>query len=137
MLYCMLLVHFRQSLFLCPSKFFLSPFISLLHSTLFLPLSPSLPSSLMLHSSQDYLLRTDGPVTLSDIIKIEGRSLTAHHHQQQPPETEATHIHDEGSTSKVARQESKLVLLSTSSSTDLTQGAAPLRGIPVRVKACT
>ena len=102
------------------------------------PFPPHLPPSsccclpLSLHTPQEYLLRTEGPVALSDIMNIKGHSLTSHPPVLSPA-TEATHSHAKDSAPSAVGQEGKLVLLSTSSSTELTQGFAHLGGVEVRM----
>ena len=110
----------------------------------FLPsslLSPSLPlsyvpSPFMPHTSQEYLLHTEGPVTLSDIMNIEGHALSSHQPVPVPPVTDTTHSHAKDTSPRDVGQEGKLVLLSTSSSTELTQGSTTLGGIAVRMEHC-
>lgn len=69
-------------------------------------------------------------------MNIEGRTLSTHQPASVPPLTDTTHSHPKDSTPRDVEQEGKLVLLSTSSSTELTQVSATLGGTGVRMEHC-
>ena len=69
-------------------------------------------------------------------MNIEGHALSSHQPVPVPPVTDTTHSHAKDTTPRDVGQEGKLVLLSTSSSTELTQGSTTLGGIAVRMEHC-